>query len=182
MAAPGKPKSLLDGIALKPLTQENLLYHYAPLAGAASYTTLSGRVLRSSSETFFHHPPHPLLTGYRRRFGELRDTPPVSLSNPNMLRRLFPTKDITNTLLLTSIAGTALYIYKRPHLEKVPNQLRITYSVYGAGMLCLSSILVWSILRYYLPDNAVIQTATGVATSVGLLILGKDYLDLLEKK
>ncbi|KAE8746484.1 hypothetical protein FOCC_FOCC006849 [Frankliniella occidentalis] len=147
MAAPGKPKSLLDGVTLKPLTQENLLYHYAPMAGAASYTTLS-----------------------------------VSLSNPNMLRRLFPTRDITNALLLTSIAGTALYIYKRPHMEKVSNQRRITYSVYGAGMLSLSSILVWSILRYYLPDNAVIQTATGVATSVGLLILGKDYLDLVDKK
>lgn len=146
MAAPGKPKSLC-GITLKPLTQENLLYHYAPLAGAASYTTLS-----------------------------------VSLSNPNMLRRLFPTRDITNALLFTSIAGTALYIYKRPHLEKVSNQLRVTYSIYGAAMLSLSSILVWSILRYYLPDNAVVQTTTGVASSVALLILGKDYLELVDGK
>lgn len=53
MAAPGKPKSFLEGLSLKPLTQENMLYYYAPLAGAASYTTLS-----------------------------------VSLSNPNLLRRL----------------------------------------------------------------------------------------------
>lgn len=150
MAAPIKPKGLqglLGGITIKPLTQENLLYHYAPMAGAASYTTLS-----------------------------------ISLSNPYMLRRLFPTRDITNGLLLTSIAGTALYIYKRPHLEKLPNHLKITYSIYGASMLSLSSILIWSILRYYLPDNAVIHTATGVATSIGLLILSKDYLDLVDKK
>lgn len=55
-----------------------------------------------------------------------------SMPNPALIYllshfRLFPTRDITNGLLLTSIAGTALYIYKRPHLEKLSNQLRITY-------------------------------------------------------
>lgn len=43
------------------------------------------------------------------------------------LSRIVAQKDITNVLLTTTLIGSTLYLYGRPHLREVPTKNRALY-------------------------------------------------------
>ncbi|XP_053964011.1 uncharacterized protein LOC128866963 [Anastrepha ludens] len=106
----------------------------------------------------------------------------VNVMNPGFISKVLPKKDLTNVLLLSSIAGSAFYIYGRPHLQAVPNSRRGLYAILGGTLFSMGSVLAWALMRSALPrDNAAVATIAGLASGALLVKLSTDYFTECDK-
>ncbi|XP_037946262.1 uncharacterized protein LOC119679980 [Teleopsis dalmanni] len=106
----------------------------------------------------------------------------VNVMNPSMALKFLPKKDLTNALLVSSIAGTAFYIYGRPHLGKVPSGKRSMYALLGSSLFSMGSVLAWALIKSALPkDNAALATIAGIATGAAIVKLSTDYINETDK-
>ncbi|XP_011178818.2 uncharacterized protein LOC105209866 [Zeugodacus cucurbitae] len=106
----------------------------------------------------------------------------VNVMNPGFISKVLPKKDLTNVLLLSSLAGAAFYIYGRPHLRTVPNNRRGLYALLGGSLFSMGSVLGWALMRSILPrDNAAIATIAGLASGAVVVKLSTDYFTDCDK-
>ena len=106
----------------------------------------------------------------------------VNVMNPTLVSKLMPKKDMTNVLLLSTLCGTAFYLYGRPHLRTVPNSKRGLYSMVGATLFSMGSVLAWAIIKSALPNNnAALSTLMGLASGAVIVKLSIDYLTECDK-
>ncbi|XP_067008904.1 uncharacterized protein [Anabrus simplex] len=106
----------------------------------------------------------------------------VNVMNPTLVSRLIPNYDIANILLCSSLVGSGLYIYDRPHMRLAPSDMRLGFSIYGAVMFSLGSVLLWAIIRSFVPKNVFICSVIGVSSGVGLMNWGMSYLSYIDSK
>lgn len=100
----------------------------------------------------------------------------VNVMNPGIISKVLPKKDLTNVLLLTSLTGTAFYIYGRPHLRTIPNSRRGLYAILGGSLFSMGSVLAWALMRSVLPrENAALATIAGLASGAVLVKISIDY-------
>lgn len=78
--------------------------------------------------------------------------------------------------------GTGCYIYSRPHVKAADKTSRIGFSTLGSVVFSFSSILLWAVLRSILPENAVVVSVAGVASSYVLVQGATKYLDYVDNK
>lgn len=106
----------------------------------------------------------------------------VNIMNPQLASKVLPKKDVTNILLLSTLVGTAFYIYGRPHLKAVPNGKRGVYSLLGGTLFAMGSVLAWAIIRSTLSkDNAALATILGLASGAAIVKIGTDYINECDK-
>ncbi|KAF4533559.1 hypothetical protein B566_EDAN001045 [Ephemera danica] len=156
--------TICNKMGIKRLTTDNILYYYAPLQGAVSFTALS-----------------------------------VNSMNPAFMMRLLPKKDVTGMLLVSSMVGTGLYIYGRPHLQAAPTQAKFSYSMklieirrnklnffnentiaYGSLVFNFGSLLLFAVAKSYLPENSSVATLVGLASCYSLIKVGTSYLEYVD--
>ncbi|XP_020288034.1 uncharacterized protein LOC109856787 [Pseudomyrmex gracilis] len=104
----------------------------------------------------------------------------INVMNPSLVIKVFPTRDITNFLLAGTLVGTGSYIYTREHVKKAPQNQRILYSVTGAVLLSLGSVLLWAVVRSIIPPSPAICTVAGVSSGLALLKIGSNYLEFVD--
>jgi len=102
--------------------------------------------------------------------------------NPQLVSKLVPKKDVTNVLLISSLVGTAFYLYGRPHLRTIPNGKRGAYSLLGGTLFAMGSVLAWAIIKSTLSNNnAALATILGLASGAAIVKLGTDYINECDK-
>ncbi|XP_029671345.1 uncharacterized protein LOC115240367 [Formica exsecta] len=106
----------------------------------------------------------------------------MNVMNPSLVVKVFPKRDITNVLLVGTLVGTGSYIYTREHVKSAPQSIRILYSVTGAVLLSLGSVLMWAVIRSVVPPSPTICTIAGIGTGVALLKIGSSYLEFVDKQ
>jgi hypothetical protein len=138
----------------KPPTQENVLYHYLPLCGAANYQALALAVIN-----------------------------PKLVRNFNAACLGIVRWDLLNAYLAASVVGLSLHLYSRRLMGGQRLQRRAAFSLYFGGVFVLGSVLAWSVLaRSLLPWNPLVRTVAAVAVSSGMLVANRTFLDALEAK
>ncbi|XP_067632154.1 uncharacterized protein [Eurosta solidaginis] len=106
----------------------------------------------------------------------------VNVMNPGFVSKIIPKKDLTNVLLLSTLTGTAFYIYGRPHLHNIARSKRGVYAVLGGSLFSMGSVLAWALMRSLLPgDNAAVATLAGLASGAALVKLSTDYFTDCDK-
>ncbi|VVC30479.1 Hypothetical protein CINCED_3A004798 [Cinara cedri] len=105
----------------------------------------------------------------------------INVMNPGLIQRVLPKPELTNIFLVNSCLGSALYIYGRPHLSEAPLKDRIVFSVYGAVLFNMGSVLTWAILRSLLPNNSSLATFAGLVSGYALTAFGVNYLSYNDK-
>jgi hypothetical protein len=88
---------------------------------------------------------------------------------------------VANCLLFNSHIGIGLYLYTRPHIRLLPVYHRVMYSVYGAVLLNFGSILLWATTKSLVPDLPSIRCFLALTSSIGLLTIGREYLQFVDK-
>ncbi|XP_046998881.1 uncharacterized protein LOC124614214 [Schistocerca americana] len=106
----------------------------------------------------------------------------VNVLNPGLGVRMFPKRDVTNILLLSTLIGTGLYIYDRKHMRAAPKIPKVGYSVFGALMFSFGSVLMWAVMRSILPENSIIATTCGISSALGLVKAGTNYLEFVDSQ
>ncbi|KAL1122397.1 hypothetical protein AAG570_003801 [Ranatra chinensis] len=105
----------------------------------------------------------------------------VNVMNPSLIMRIFPSRDVTNVLLLKSMVGSTLYMYNRPHLRSATTAARIMYSGYGAVMFNFGSVLLWAVLRSLMrPHQNCVATIIGLLSGCCLATMGVQYLSHID--
>ncbi|CAM1321850.1 Uncharacterised protein g7907 [Pycnogonum litorale] len=107
----------------------------------------------------------------------------INILNPDCVMRLFSSYRfaVTNSLLFNSHLGTGLFLYFRPHMQKLHSCYhRIMFSTYGAILFNFGSILLWAVTKDILPDNPGFRATFGICTSLCLLSIGKEYFDHID--
>ncbi|KOC60852.1 hypothetical protein WH47_05630 [Habropoda laboriosa] len=104
----------------------------------------------------------------------------LNVMNPGLAVRIFPKKDITNFLLGSALLGTGSYIYTRDHMKNAPPSVRVLYSAAGAVLLSFGSILVWAVLRTFLPANPTLCTIVGIGSGLTFVKVGSSYLSFVD--
>lgn len=106
----------------------------------------------------------------------------VNVMNPQLVSKLVPNKDVTDVLLLSTLFGSAFYLYGRPHLRTIPNGKRGLYSLLGGTLFSMGSLLMWAILRRAVPkNNAALATVLGLASGAVVVKLSTDYFEECDK-
>ncbi|XP_055380331.1 uncharacterized protein LOC129611290 [Condylostylus longicornis] len=106
----------------------------------------------------------------------------INVVNPSFGAKLIPKKDVTNALLLSTIFGTTLYLYNRPHIGSSSSQKKVAYSALGSVLFSLGSVLLWAMIRSGVPnDNAALATVLGVGTGAAIVKIGTDYINDCDK-
>lgn len=111
MSAADSRVSITGKLGLRPFTTHNILFYYAPIQGALSYTSLSVNVMNPSLVLRFVC-MNCVLNAYIIFI---------------LIFRIFPKRDITNILLFNSLVGSGLYLYNRQHLSTLPTKERLLY-------------------------------------------------------
>lgn len=106
----------------------------------------------------------------------------VNVMNPSLVVKVFPKRDITNVLLVGTLLGTGSYIYTREHVKSAPQSVRILFSVTGALLLSLGSVLMWAVIRSIVPPSPACCTIAGIGTGVTLLKIGSSYLEFVDNQ
>lgn len=105
------------------------------------------------------------------------------VSSTSLSHSLFPTKDVTNFLLLHSVVGSSLYLWSRPHLQDVEPKRRAAFAILGSGLFSLGSVLMWAILRSALPRGQdAAATLLALGSGYGVARLGYEYVQHLDRK
>ncbi|XP_029171529.1 uncharacterized protein LOC114940909 [Nylanderia fulva] len=106
----------------------------------------------------------------------------VNVMNPSLVIKVFPKRDITNVLLVGTLVGTGSYIYTREHIKTAPQSVRVLYSVTGAVLLSLGSVLLWAVIRSVVPPSPACCTIAGIGTGVAFLKIGSSYLEFVDNQ
>jgi len=95
---------------------------------------------------------------------------------------VFPGSDllVSNALLLTSHAGLGTYLYSRRHMQLVPQPWRVIYSVSGAALFNLGSIMFCAMTKVILPRIDALRTFFGIASGVVFLNVVGRYLQFVD--
>lgn len=85
-------------------------------------------------------------------------------------------------LVLSSI-GMATYLYNRPVFDVIrpPKSRRLLWSLFGTWMFNFGSLLLWAICKEICPENKVIRAAMVLSSSAGLVYIGRDYLQAVDR-
>jgi len=101
----------------------------------------------------------------------------INVLNPSLVSKLVPKKDLTNILLISSLASSSIYLYGRPHLKRFENKKRGIYAVLGGSLFSMGSVLGWAILKSALPnDHNVLPTLLGLAAGAAVVKFSIDYV------
>lgn len=106
----------------------------------------------------------------------------VNVMNPGLVGRTFPNSGVTNYLLGTALIGTGSYIYTREHMKAAPNCVRIGYSIAVAVLFNFGSVLVWAVLRSFIPPNSALRTLAGVGSGLVAIKVGQNYLEFVDSQ
>ncbi|CAL1686578.1 unnamed protein product [Lasius platythorax] len=106
----------------------------------------------------------------------------INVMNPSLVIKVFPKRDITNVLLVGTLVGTGSYIYTREHIKSAPQSVRVLYSVTGAVLLSLGSVLMWAVIRSIVPPSPACCTIAGIGTGVAFLKIGSSYLEFVDNQ
>ncbi|ALC41482.1 CG13220 [Drosophila busckii] len=106
----------------------------------------------------------------------------VNVMNPQIVPKLLPKKDLTNVFLISTVLGSAVYIYNRPHLKNVDKQKRGAYALVGASLFSMGSVLAWALIKSALPqDNSLLATLAGIGTGAAIVKVTTDYIQEVDK-
>lgn len=84
-------------------------------------------------------------------------------------------------LLTTTLVGSSLYLYGRPHLKDVPVKTRAAYSATGGLLFSFGSVLTWAVIRSFLrQDQNLLATVLGLGSGVLITKMGIDYVNHLD--
>ncbi|XP_076038687.1 uncharacterized protein LOC143023905 [Oratosquilla oratoria] len=135
---------------LQPINKKTLLYYYAPMDGCFGYGVMSTQMFA-----------------------------PELYENFNFL---FIPKyiSLTNCCLTSSVVGSSLFLYSRPHMALAAPSDRLAFSVFGSLMFNLGSMLFWALGRTAAPESTAVRLIFGVATSAGALYLGHRYVTYID--
>lgn len=70
-------------------------------------------------------------------------------------------------------------IYLSNYISYLSN---LSFSVTGAILLSLGSVLMWAVIRSVVPPSPTICTIAGIGTGVALLKIGSSYLEFVDKQ
>ncbi|XP_068630584.1 uncharacterized protein [Battus philenor] len=104
----------------------------------------------------------------------------VSVMNPHLMVRLFPRRDVTDILFLSSGCGAGLWLWARPHIATAAPARRFSWAFLGGCLWPLGSIFLWAILRSSVGQRPVIGTVLGIATGATLTNIALDYFNYVE--
>nr|CAD7200644.1 unnamed protein product [Timema douglasi] len=94
----------------------------------------------------------------------------------------FPKRDVTNIFLFNALIGSGLYILNRKHLTNTSTSTRIVYSGVGSILFTFGSVLLWAVVRSWLPKSVPLCATFGLGSGIFLLKVGRDYLDLVDSR
>nr|CAD7405628.1 unnamed protein product [Timema poppensis] len=106
----------------------------------------------------------------------------VNIMNPSLFSRTFPKRDVTNIFLFNALIGSGLYILNRKHLTNTSTSTRIVYSGVGSILFTFGSVLLWAVVRSWLPKSVPLCATFGLGSGIFLLKVGRDYLDLVDSR
>jgi len=104
---------------------------------------------------------------------------PAVLSSWPLVPKSVP---VSNVALIHANLGITLYLMGSRHLRNQHICKRATFSLFGALMFNMGSVLLFAILRQVTPECATLRTIVGVTSSCVLLSVGKQYVDHLDRQ
>ncbi len=89
--------------------------------------------------------------------------------------------NLSQVLLTTSIAGNTLYLLSQNHMQsrRFEKSTAIFYSLFGATIFNLGSILFWMLSKTYLTDNQAILLLYGFITGSGMLYAVRSFFNTI---
>ncbi|KAJ7391639.1 hypothetical protein OS493_017336 [Desmophyllum pertusum] len=85
--------------------------------------------------------------------------------------------------LMLSTIGMTTYLYDRPvfNIMEPPKSKRLLWSLFGTWMFNFGSLLLWAIGKEICPENKVIRAIMALSSSAGLVYIGTDYLEAVDR-
>uniref|UniRef100_A0AC35U7B3 Uncharacterized protein n=1 Tax=Rhabditophanes sp. KR3021 TaxID=114890 RepID=A0AC35U7B3_9BILA len=77
------------------------------------------------------------------------------------------------SLLASSLIGSGIYIFFRPHLHRVSNWQRVEYSVFAASMHNFGSLLFSIFIKRFIPSSLPTAIKTVLALSVSAFLTSR---------
>lgn len=71
------------------------------------------------------------------------------------------------------------YIFISNYISYLPN---LPFSVTGAVLLSLGSVLMWAVIRSIVPPSPACCTIAGIGTGVAFLKIGSSYLEFVDNQ
>lgn len=107
----------------------------------------------------------------------------VHLLDKSLMPSLFPKWHfgVANGFLFNAHLGVGLYLYNRRSIARAPLPLRILWSVYGSAMFNFGSVLLFSTGKLLLVNDRLIGTLYAIAASLSFLVIGKQYLEFVDR-
>ena len=86
-----------------------------------------------------------------------------------------------NGLLMHSHVSTAIYLFYRPHLSRLPSYRRLLFSVYGSLLFNLGSVLLWASSRVLLSDKPwIVRSIVALSSAISLALVGNGYINYID--
>ncbi|OQR80215.1 hypothetical protein BIW11_05211 [Tropilaelaps mercedesae] len=106
----------------------------------------------------------------------------VNVFVPQFFTRLIPLTPFgaNNFFLLSSHVGVGLYVFYRRHLLGLSPYQRTVYTVYSSVLFNLGSVLLWALIKNFIPSNGIARSCFAVTSSVTMLNIGMEYLDHID--